>query len=164
MLNSKVLGRIGLIDDDKQTINHFALTGDGGILALARPTVHSKSQYGYLLSGHVDKAHLRRIDVGPQLESALHGEMLSVAVDGERHVAAVTNPESENVLFVDLTKGSLLDWMPCHTLSVAFDDVADCFISSHLKIARLDTKNKKVLPIIPLPPAMFAASAHSLVI
>jgi len=57
-----------------------------------------------------------------------NGEMLSVAVDDEHHVAAVTNPGSGAVIFLDTRDGALLGRVGSQTGNIAFDATRKKFV------------------------------------
>ncbi|MBI1274100.1 MAG: DUF1513 domain-containing protein [Alphaproteobacteria bacterium] len=166
LTDGRVLGRKVLADPD-QTIGHFAQTGDGGLLALTRPMNRSKRKYGYLCAGHIDRPGLSEIPLPPELDGKLNGEMLSVAIDKRDRIAAVTNPGSGTLLFIDLERNVLRDWMACRTQSVAYDGAMASFIATPNKeIMQVDTGLKTLSPLS--PPAMAdrlnVSGSHSLIV
>lgn len=121
MANGQILERKA-IGDRSQGLSHMHIAGDGTLITNSIPQLAGQAaaplypgsnplqqmvqtktnQQGAVYISRGGSEGLKRVDWPPQLAGALDGEMLSLAIDEARHLAAISNPDSGHVLFVDL--------------------------------------------------------------
>lgn len=132
----RVLSRMD-VDNEDQILGHFRISNHGPILALsgARPAGKDKGGRLYFAEG-AGKA-FRMVDLGDDVLSRIQGEMLSIALDEDRRVAAVTNPVSEIMLLVDMQTGQLKEKHKDDALGVVYDKAQRAFVATGTGVKKI---------------------------
>ena len=165
----KVLSKKAIADDD-QLIGHFNRLADGTIIALSTPCPSSRvrAEHGNVYFARPNSELQRMpLDLLNLPQTPFKGEMLSVTTDEKHNIAAITNPGSSTVLFLDTKQAKIVHRFPLNGNGMAFDPELG-FLSSGTTLAQIDLdahttrtltfKNKNS------PSGTFRASAHSLII
>jgi len=149
------------IEDKDQILAHFAVTQNGSLIAigLPRPETDPTLPTDPLNPGNVDLKHggavyfggldepgLRRVVLPDDVKVKLRGEVLSIAVDEAAHLAAVTNPASKTVLFIDLTNGIYIGQIGADAYGISYDPVMKEYLCSGGKISGIPDNRKDVSP------------------
>ena len=100
-LTGKVLNKI-TVADRNQMLSHFALFGDGRVVALSR----GEEKGGRVYTGSIHAPSLQPVELGDLADSDGTKEMLSVAVDGNASHALVTAAGGGKLLLVDARNGT----------------------------------------------------------
>jgi hypothetical protein len=161
MATGRVLGK-KLIGDDNQIIGHFALAKNGNFIALSGPRVGT-SAVGQIYIGSVGSNDLRRLEWLDRYDTK--GEMLSVSIDENHRMAAVTNPTSDNLFFVDIRTGEDRGNVPRNAFGVAYDPGKEQFLFSGGEVFYANEK-EAFSPILSgfRDPSPYFDGAHGLIV
>jgi hypothetical protein len=132
--DGKVLGQLP-IEDEIQSIGHFAVTKNGEVLALC---TSRKGRVGNLYYSPNLTGPLKPVKFNPDIQARLIGEMLSVALNADHSHAAVTNPASSTVILVDMKTGEVLKTQNEMLLNIAFNPKHPSFLGSFKKLKIID--------------------------
>ncbi len=171
--NNHIMDRYDISDAD-QALGHLKVTKQGNIFVLSTPTGDNKSRKGNIYFMKAGEKKLSKVALPMDVYQGLKGEFLSIALDEERHVAAVTNPHGRTVVLIDTLKGEYIQHIKGTAFTnVAYDPVGKKFILGGKKIATLDALDFSIAQYhvpnlhIPLPHVKFPGmlnGAHSLVV
>ena len=100
------------------------------------------------------------------LEGKLLGELLSAAVDERNGIVAITNPQSQTVLFVDVRQGSIMGYIEQEGKEIVYNPSFG-FISSDMKLTQIGPVShaaRKLPWQLNEVPDSFHTIAHSLLV
>ena len=158
------------ITDDDQLIAHFNRLTDGTIIALSTPYPSSRvrAEHGnvYFARSNSELQNMP-LDLLNLPRTPFKGEMLSITTDEKHNIAAVTNPGSSTVLFLDTKQAKIVHRFPLDGNGMALDHELG-FLSSGTTLTQIDldaqTTRTLTLKNKSNSSGIFRASAHSLII
>jgi hypothetical protein len=138
------------IYDPNVSIGHLGIAKGGQIFALTSLVPAARQRMpGQVYYSPDGVQPLRPLDWGLGLASKLKNEMLSIVFNSDHTRAAITNPEGEMVVLVDVITGKVLKALSSPIRGIAFDSVSNQFIGNLNNLVAIDTNfnEKRVLPI-----------------
>lgn len=142
----RVLSRMD-VDNEDQILGHFRISHHGPILALSGARPNGKDKGGRLYYAEEAGKVFRMVELGEELYARIQGEMLSIALDEEKRIAAITNPVSETMLMVDMKTGQLIGKQKNDALGVVYDTSQRAFIATGAGIKRMASDFSKNEPL-----------------
>ena len=153
------------IDDDKQSIGHFLPLKNGAIIGLSVERPGTDATHGYVYYAPPN-GQFRKLPFENALDSRVKGQMLSVAADEKTGIAAITNPASKTVIFVDTRQEKIAGWIEQEGQGMVYEPSLG-FLSSNNQLNQINPVSRSALnlgwSVNGAPPA-FQAVSHSLLV
>ncbi len=141
-----VIERHSILDDD-QALGHFTMTKQGAIIAISTPTGEDKTPSGNIYFLETGGKDLRKVALPDELNHALKGEILSVAIDEANHVAAITNPHGNTLILIDSEKGKYIRHITeAYCSNASYDPIRKKFIVGGKNIVAVDGSDFSLKP------------------
>ena len=158
--NGKVLRELKL-DDENQIAGHYAMSKSGAMVVLSGPNPEVVRGHGHIYFSLDGKSPLQKLALSEEITKQIAGEMLSVVMDDEETVAAVTNPMGRVVLLVDVKAGKIVKTLRQELHGIAYNSSIKKFVGSNRSIFVIEKDFSKIEEI-PVASGTGFFGAHSL--
>ena len=153
------IDRIVLSDKD-QSINHFALVHPNTIIATTVPHLLSAQKSGSIYMAEPN-TKFERVSLPTTIQSRLYGALSAIAIDPTRRLAAITNPQTQILLLIDLASRTFVRAVENAPAHVAYEPQSQQFIGATDKlVAVLPDGDMHDLPYFDSNALATAHSAH----
>jgi hypothetical protein len=142
-VNGKIVNEIRC-GDDEHIVSHFAVAADGSVIAASSTIPASQAPHGNIYQGRIDGDALTPLALPKDVAARARGEILSIALDEAKGVAALTNPMGQLILLLDLRRKVFDKAIASETdFGIVHDAGTGCFYVDGGSIGRLDPATGK---------------------